>query len=174
MFLCRLQPKLVTRHISYNKNHVTSHEDLLSKAELLQSLSCLFMSGCVQRCLNLGGTPLLQQQPLQAVIAAAQEHNKPHLGALAANFKSVASTLADTDADRQRPGMSVLWRAGVPAYMPAMEMIGCRLGPHNIQPMANALRTIASNLIKSAVTKRVKVLDEDWVRSLLDCLHYHA
>ena len=145
------------------------------------------MSGCVQRCLNLSGTPLLEQQPLQAVIAAAQEHNKAKLRELAANFKSVASTVADTDTDadastdtdadtddNQQLTMSNLWPAGVPAIMPAMGMIGCRLGPHHMQPMTHALRTLAQNLIHSAVTKGAEALHENWVRSLLDCLHHNA
>ena len=127
------------------------------------------MSCCVQGCLNLGGTPLLQQQSLQAVIALTCEHNKPKLGALAANFKSVASKSVHTDAASQQ----VLSRADVPAYMPRMDLISCCLGPF-AHPMVDALRILASNMIESAVAQGAEALHENWVRSLLDCLHYHA
>ena len=134
----------------------------------------LVMSGCVQRYLNLGGTPLLQEQPLQAVIAAAQEHNKPKLGAFAANFQSGVLALKGTDTAGQRPSMSVPRRADEPAFLPATELIGCCLGPHYSQPMAWALRIMASNILQSAVAQGAGALHENWVRSLLDCLYYHA
>ena len=82
-------------------------------------------------------------------------------------------TDADTD-DNQPPSMPVLCPAGEPAYMPAMEEIGCSLGPHRSQPMADALRTMASNMISSAASQGGEMLRDNWVRSLLDCLPHNA